>query len=400
MLRPLFDEILRMKNTTLPNEDYALKLAGALNVFESHYPKFLNSKSQKIFDPIGTVTYENLERLRVIALRNNKFSYDTLIKGFVKHSKGKFNPTEHEASLVEKILMGKHLFSKKGFLESIKQSKDLNLLAPKVDYIDSLSSQVKGSVISRKWLSDMIGENNLTNLNFFSERYKTVKPLPEINDNYDWLTSKFAKTIEEAFKIASPESVDTLFEDVLKWSFKSSVQRPEVYSKSKVETGDTLAFAPSSSVEDRALELKTQIVQKYNSLPTPIRWFIHIFFFVIILGALQDEAKERLRHWINGTDAYSESLTCKQAVRKSALIRENDNVCWEALNDFRTITGENVRLRMKPSMNAEVIEMMAKNTLVAVVGKSGRQWLRVRVESGGETIEGWVTRSYTKPLRR
>ncbi|MBM6604852.1 SH3 domain-containing protein [Enterobacteriaceae bacterium RIT814] len=389
-----------MKNTTLPNQNYALKLASTLKGFENIYPKFLNSKSQKSFNPIGTVTYEQLEQLRVIALKNKVFTYESLVNKVVNYSKEKFNFSEFEARIAEKTLMKKFLFTKIEFLAGIKHSKDQTSLESKIHYIDSLSSQVKGSVISRKWISDMIGGNNLSDLNFFSERYETIKPLPEIDHHYDWLNNRFAQAIEEAFRIASPESVDTLFEDVLKLSFESSGQRPEVYRKKKAATGDTLVFTTYPTAEERATELKTQIVQKYNSLPISIRWLINIIFVTIIWGALQDEAKEMLRHWVNGTEAYSESLTCKQAVRKSAVIRENDNICWEALNDFRTITGENVRLRMKPSMNADVIEMMAKNTLVAVVGKSGRQWLLVRVESGGETIEGWVTRSYTRPLRR
>ncbi|ECZ5819607.1 SH3 domain-containing protein, partial [Salmonella enterica] len=52
-----------------------------------------------------------------------------------------------------------------------------------------------------------------------------------------------------------------------------------------------------------------------------------------------------------------------------------------------------------PSMKSEVIETIGKNTVVAILDKSDRQWLYVQVQSGDELITGWITRTYTKPIK-
>ncbi|EFE7608643.1 SH3 domain-containing protein, partial [Escherichia coli] len=102
---------------------------------------------------------------------------------------------------------------------------------------------------------------------------------------------------------------------------------------------------------------------------------------------------------IHEAESYLISLFEDKPISKQQLIKENKKISWEDLNGFRFITGENVRLHVSPSVNSEVIECIAKNTIVAILDKKDRQWLFVQVKSGDEFITGWITRTYTKPLK-
>ncbi|EFD9191519.1 SH3 domain-containing protein, partial [Escherichia coli] len=109
--------------------------------------------------------------------------------------------------------------------------------------------------------------------------------------------------------------------------------------------------------------------------------------------------KEQILSQIHKTESYSVSLYEDAPISKQKLIKENTEIKWEDLNGFRFITGDNVRLHVSPSLNSEVIECIGKNTIVAILDKKDRQWLYVQVKSGDEFITGWITRTYTKPLK-
>lgn len=62
---------------------------------------------------------------------------------------------------------------------------------------------------------------------------------------------------------------------------------------------------------------------------------------------------------------------------------------------LRFITGNNVRLRIKPSTNSEIIDELVLGQVVTVLSKN-KNWIEVMYEyKDGESISGWVFTRYT-----
>lgn len=138
----------------------------------------------------------------------------------------------------------------------------------------------------------------------------------------------------------------------------------------------------------------------WNSLPNYLQIILIVLIVKILGGALEDYAKEKILHKIHQAESYILSPTENKPLTKTDIIKSDADIDWEHLNHFRFITGDNVMLRMSPSMNSEIIEKLDKNTIVAVIGKKDRQWIYVQVKSGNDILLGWVNRTYTKPLKR
>ncbi|EDN3714060.1 hypothetical protein GHR88_17420 [Salmonella enterica subsp. enterica serovar Typhimurium] len=137
----------------------------------------------------------------------------------------------------------------------------------------------------------------------------------------------------------------------------------------------------------------------FKALPQPVQQIIYFILISIIGGAFIDYGKSKVLIGINKIETSIESIFESKPITRTKILIANKDIDWTSLNDFRIITGENIRLRTKPSMKSEVIETIGKNTVVAILDKSGRQWLYVQVQSGDELITGWITRTYTKPIK-
>ncbi|EFJ3768791.1 hypothetical protein HIM29_004649 [Escherichia coli] len=169
----------------------------------------------------------------------------------------------------------------------------------------------------------------------------------------------------------------------------------QAYVEGAIETSHN-----ESDVQDKGLNKSSStFIDSFKSLPHPLQFIIMWLLTEVVLGAIADYAKEQILSQIHKTESYSVSLYEDAPISKQKLIKENTEIKWEDLNGFRFITGDNVRLHVSPSLNSEVIECIGKNTIVAILDKKDRQWLYVQVKSGDEFITGWITRTYTKPLK-
>ncbi|PWC10030.1 hypothetical protein B4923_18020 [Brenneria roseae subsp. americana] len=140
------------------------------------------------------------------------------------------------------------------------------------------------------------------------------------------------------------------------------------------------------------------IFEKFHALPPFVQQIIIWVFCEVLLGLLADAGKEHILAIINKTKSYESSLFDAPPITKKEIISSNPEIDWKDLTHFRLISGENVRLRVKPSMKSDVIEVLNKNTAIAVIDSTNRQWLYVQVIFHGEKIFGWVNRSYTKRI--
>ncbi|ELK1249872.1 SH3 domain-containing protein [Citrobacter freundii] len=173
----------------------------------------------------------------------------------------------------------------------------------------------------------------------------------------------------------------------------------KAYSEGVLDAQNEAVTQSDSSLSPSSNNDYANFLNLFKALPQPIQFIIYTILTQIFLGALIDYGKGKVLIEINRVEKYFESIIDKKPVTRTDILKENKNIDWDSLNNFRIITGENVRLREKPSMKSEVIETIGKNTVVAILDKSGRQWLYVQVQSGDELITGWITRTYTKPIK-
>ncbi|EKT4451384.1 hypothetical protein QEL87_002693 [Pseudomonas putida] len=68
------------------------------------------------------------------------------------------------------------------------------------------------------------------------------------------------------------------------------------------------------------------------------------------------------------------------------------------LKGLRVLNGDKVNLRTEPSDQSEIKALPQKGALLEVL-EDGEVWIRVSVDIAGETLEGWVARRYTIPIR-
>lgn len=215
----------------------------------------------------------------------------------------------------------------------------------------------------------------------------TLKNLREYI-TYDDLTKDIIKKQENQYF----EKKTSLFNRTMEQGLSSIAQ---AYVEGAIETSHN-----ESDVQDKGLNKSSStFIDSFKALPHPLQFIIMWFLTEVLLGAIADYAKEQILSQIHKTESYSVSLYEDAPISKQKLIKENTEIKWEDLNGFRFITGDNVRLHVSPSLNSEVIECIGKNTIVAILDKKDRQWLYVQVKSGDEFITGWITRTYTKPLK-
>ncbi|MDI3444634.1 SH3 domain-containing protein [Serratia marcescens] len=207
-------------------------------------------------------------------------------------------------------------------------------------------------------------------------------------------------TAQRSIDLAS-FSAEELFNGILKWGFEHGYIPgvSEVSADSSVVQQNEVIISEVDTSSDYGENVKARLLETFSTLP-PIAQMI-VFWIVIQVfgGAVTDYAKEKVLGHIHKIELYTLSLTGSKPIGRNDILKERNDITWEQLNQFRVITGENVRLRNAPSMQGDIIETLNKNAVVAVLDRHGRQWLYVQAILGGEKIEGWVNRCYTKPIR-
>lgn len=244
-----------------------------------------------------------------------------------------------------------------------------------------LRRQVRVSMSLRNQ-SDMLnkqaGLNNVQEILKYLRQNVTHKI--DSNNEIKELLNKHIQEQNASFHQIMGQGLSTIAQDYVEGAIETSHNESDVQNKGLNKSSSTF-------------------IDSFKALPHPLQFIIMWFLTEVVLGAIADYAKEQILSQIHKTESYSVSLYEDTPISKQKLIKENTEIKWEDLNGFRFITGDNVRLHVSPSLNSEVIECIGKNTIVAILDKKDRQWLFVQVKSGDEFITGWITRTYTKPLK-
>ncbi|HGC0752743.1 TPA: SH3 domain-containing protein, partial [Escherichia coli] len=207
------------------------------------------------------------------------------------------------------------------------------------------------------------------------------------DEDYDYVNS-FLSTFQSEVEQNETDSNTALGPNVIS-------PQPESHSSGKVK--HTLADNNQHQLSNT--QLYDNLIEIFNLLPSQLRKGIVFFVTFVLIPAIGSYFQEKVLIGIHGLESYAFSLVNDKPITKHEIVNSSLDIEWNALSKFRVITGNNVRLRTSPSMNSEVIEHIGKNTIVAVLESKERQWLLVQVQSGDELITGWITRTYTKPIK-
>ncbi|CAC9217591.1 SH3 domain-containing protein [Citrobacter werkmanii] len=207
------------------------------------------------------------------------------------------------------------------------------------------------------------------------------------DEDYDYVNT-FLSTFQSEVEQKETDSNISLGPDIIS-------PLPESHSSGEVK--HTLADNNQHQLSNT--QLYDNLIEIFNLLPSQLRKGIVFFVTFVLIPAIGSYFQEKVLIGIHGLESYAFSLVNDKSITKHEIVNSSLDIEWDALSKFRVITGNNVRLRTSPSMNSEVIEHIGKNTVVAVLESKERQWLLVQVQSGDELITGWITRTYTKPIK-
>jgi hypothetical protein len=162
-----------------------------------------------------------------------------------------------------------------------------------------------------------------------------------------------------------------------------------------VPDGDTVEAKPEEAVQEVQPEysnpnkLKLDI-NTFRVVMEAITYIVLIHQFIVLLMT----SVEKITDLVEDKEGIASMPQAKQEARKAASSE------WdvEALKHIRVTSGNNVRLRVSPSLSSDIIVELPQYTWLSVIDKTNRTWLEVSVKDGDEVLTGWVSRRYTKHL--
>ncbi|HDD8711727.1 SH3 domain-containing protein [Escherichia coli] len=142
---------------------------------------------------------------------------------------------------------------------------------------------------------------------------------------------------------------------------------------------------------------ESPVTSHFRKLPLLVQLII-IYLVMTMSSVISDKNKELAIYLIEESQQYFSKAVSPNAHVKKLTKQLPNEIDVSTLKHIRIITGENVRLRNRPSMHGDVLVTLQKYTPVIVIDKSDRKWLYIQLSLGEQKIYGWVNRSYTKAL--
>ncbi len=142
---------------------------------------------------------------------------------------------------------------------------------------------------------------------------------------------------------------------------------------------------------------ESTITSSFRKLPLLLQLII-IYLVTTIYSVGLDKNKELAVYLIGQAQQYVSKAETPSPHIKKLTKQLPSEIDVNTLKHIRIITGENVRLRNRPSMHGDVLVTLEKYTPVIVIDKSDRKWLYIQLSFGEQMIYGWVNRSYTKAI--
>ena len=133
-------------------------------------------------------------------------------------------------------------------------------------------------------------------------------------------------------------------------------------------------------------------VNVFRNLPP----FVQAIFYYILINVFLAQVNSISANLLTPiVENYLESIVASDREKVKGIKKIPLSLGSVDTDGLRFITGNNVRLRINPSTNSEIIDELVLGQVVTVLSKN-RNWIEVMYEyENGESISGWVFTRYT-----
>ncbi len=133
-------------------------------------------------------------------------------------------------------------------------------------------------------------------------------------------------------------------------------------------------------------------VNVFRNLPP----FVQAIFYYILINVFLAQVNSISANLLTPiVENYLESIVASDREKVKGIKKIPLSIGSVDTDGLRFITGNNVRLRINPSTNSEIIDGLVLGQVVTVLSKK-RNWIEVMYEyENGESISGWVFTRYT-----
>jgi hypothetical protein len=149
----------------------------------------------------------------------------------------------------------------------------------------------------------------------------------------------------------------------------------------------------------REPEFFESLRERLKAFKSPIQavilWVLEKVLLVIFLSIISDMLSPYVQSYFNQF-SFKSRREVTQAIKRLPSAIEMDG-----FKGFRVVTGDRLRLREKPSMEAKVLDELNRGKLVRVIEKR-RNWTLVEVmyQDSNDVLQGWVATRYIAVIRR
>ncbi|RQM36353.1 SH3 domain-containing protein [Erwinia psidii] len=275
--------------------------------------------------------------------------------------------------------------------------------------ITSLAQRYKdllpGSTATSALLASQVAmPDSMKSITSLAQRYKDLLPgsteISSLIREFGLRKSEF-NFISEIYK-----STDNFLDNISAEDLNVIISTTSIYTRTAKgaayiaqNTAHLNDIEPDAIAKLEEFRNKNSYIKKFRELPLTLQLVIYYFITHVFLPIIEDAMKTEVLDLFNKAGDLIIKEIPINVYMKELLANKNSDVDWDTLRDFRVVTTDNVRLRNKPSMQGEVIELIGRYSVIAVLDKSDRKWIYVQISSNGEQIYGWINRCYTKPLK-
>ncbi|MFT5103871.1 MAG: hypothetical protein ACI86C_001531 [Candidatus Latescibacterota bacterium] len=134
------------------------------------------------------------------------------------------------------------------------------------------------------------------------------------------------------------------------------------------------------------------LINVFSNLPPLVQAIFYYLLINVFLAQVNSISANLLTPIVEN---YLESVVASDRDKVKGIKKIPLSLGHVDTDGLRFITGNNVRLRIKPSTNSEIIDELVLGQVVTVLSKN-RNWIEVMYEyEDGKSISGWVFTRYT-----
>lgn len=268
-------------------------------------------------------------------------------------------------------------------IDILNQFRVNKIVLPKLDMI-SAQSIFKNNIASVNFIK-VLSKVNLASI---SNEYIARNSINQLNKDFLG-TRNIVDYYEKITGLASFNAIlrfnDFSVGNVFDKNYEDSLYTVNALSKTIVEIDDEISdeLFSVNSYRELSDDTRNKLSYIYDTYILPL-----IFLFLGV--PINILVTPHVSLFLQDIKLVKTKQEVKSIVRRSPPVFDR-----EALKGYRVTIADNLNLCSDYEMDSDVIEVLPIGTIVKVIDKSNRSWLKVEVEINGELEQGWILRRYT-----